>query len=675
MTHPKKKITEYHFIDVNDPERYKKIKVTRACDFCRKRKSKCDLGVPGSGSCSNCKKAKIQCKFSSINHSKSNKKSTEQLSIHYQQQQQPSSFLSVDSKGHCTFEKDMSSAYVHLNLMTTADSVLYCSNQLEDELFEIYFAYLHPFYPILDSYNTLQALKYNRDNFQPALKWIILALALHFHSPATVDNCEYTAATYYQYALTQMDYIPCLVNIQTLLLMYKYQEIITPIGVPFSIEAIQHLKEAKIMIDQISPNSDLPVPWTMENEFVCRASWIWYINLSFSNLADPRCKDMISFAVPPSRLPSLTDTEQYDKTSLNITCNFLHLISLTIIYSQTTCFISNNATLFSSTDHPAFSKIVAQLQVWHRTLPNHLLSSLSADPPPSYPAQPIPLEEDGSKTASFVAYLGLIRDTLELLFVLHQHPFPGAKSALDLATRAQRLTLNDPHLSRFASIQGNRLIVYGLALALQALQYDAQCNQSDKVKNRIDSFMDLAIQILHQIPVSSKLSMAIQDMKHPFPQNNCSSVHYPTIKEPSVFYNTTSAPTSDRSMSAYDESHDIDHTQSYQPSSTSTITSDTHHHHQQQNHHHSWNSYQWDCGTSQGYDSHLLQDSKYRFSNMQDARTPPTEQHTSPRIVHDNYFQSKTREMQILMAPMPQDIINPSFEFYPSKSCKHRPQF
>lgn len=40
MTHPKKKITEYHFIDVNDPERYKKIKVTRACDFCRKRKSK-----------------------------------------------------------------------------------------------------------------------------------------------------------------------------------------------------------------------------------------------------------------------------------------------------------------------------------------------------------------------------------------------------------------------------------------------------------------------------------------------------------------------------------------------------------------------------------------------------------------------------------------------------------
>lgn len=39
-THRKKKPVEFHFVDMNDPDRYKKLKVARACDFCRRRKSK-----------------------------------------------------------------------------------------------------------------------------------------------------------------------------------------------------------------------------------------------------------------------------------------------------------------------------------------------------------------------------------------------------------------------------------------------------------------------------------------------------------------------------------------------------------------------------------------------------------------------------------------------------------
>jgi hypothetical protein len=38
--HRKKKPVEFHFVDMNDPGRYKKLKVARACDFCRRRKSK-----------------------------------------------------------------------------------------------------------------------------------------------------------------------------------------------------------------------------------------------------------------------------------------------------------------------------------------------------------------------------------------------------------------------------------------------------------------------------------------------------------------------------------------------------------------------------------------------------------------------------------------------------------
>ncbi|KAI8068311.1 hypothetical protein BC940DRAFT_299666 [Gongronella butleri] len=59
----KKKPVQYFFVDINDPDYYKRIKVTRACVSCRKRKSKCDLGVPGTGSCSNCIKYNKQCEF------------------------------------------------------------------------------------------------------------------------------------------------------------------------------------------------------------------------------------------------------------------------------------------------------------------------------------------------------------------------------------------------------------------------------------------------------------------------------------------------------------------------------------------------------------------------------------------------------------------------------------
>jgi hypothetical protein len=33
-------VREFHFVDMDDPNRYKRLKVLRACDFCRKRKVK-----------------------------------------------------------------------------------------------------------------------------------------------------------------------------------------------------------------------------------------------------------------------------------------------------------------------------------------------------------------------------------------------------------------------------------------------------------------------------------------------------------------------------------------------------------------------------------------------------------------------------------------------------------
>ncbi|KAI8335417.1 hypothetical protein BC941DRAFT_472069 [Chlamydoabsidia padenii] len=76
MSERKKKPVQYFFVDINDPDYYKRIKVARACIDCRKRKSKCDIGKPGSGPCSNCLKHNKVCEFTTIEPSSSPKQST-----------------------------------------------------------------------------------------------------------------------------------------------------------------------------------------------------------------------------------------------------------------------------------------------------------------------------------------------------------------------------------------------------------------------------------------------------------------------------------------------------------------------------------------------------------------------------------------------------------------------
>ncbi|CAJ0640241.1 14079_t:CDS:2 [Entrophospora sp. SA101] len=56
---------EYVFVD--DLHRYKRLKVTRACESCRRRKVKCDGGSGGSQiPCTSCRKLKIECVFSNM---------------------------------------------------------------------------------------------------------------------------------------------------------------------------------------------------------------------------------------------------------------------------------------------------------------------------------------------------------------------------------------------------------------------------------------------------------------------------------------------------------------------------------------------------------------------------------------------------------------------------------
>ncbi|CAO3677867.1 hypothetical protein G6F70_006148 [Rhizopus microsporus] len=656
----RKKFTEYQFIDVNDPERYKKIKVIRACDFCRKRKSKCDLAVPGAGMCSNCKKANINCVFSSSDIRSKKQLFTQdplQQFYHHYLKQRPN--LAVDKKGQCTFEKSVSSVYSHVT-MTTSEN--YMSTQMESELFDAYFAFVHPFYPVLDRYETMQAIKRQPSNLPPALKSIILALALHFYLPSSAHA---VAGSYYQHAITQFDHAVCLSNIQILLLMYKYQEVITPVGTPLSMSAISHLKTAKLMMDQLV--EDITVLWTFENELICRASWVWYINVAFSNLADARFKDMLQFAIPPTRLPSLTETEQYDKTSLNIICNFLHLISLAIIYAQTICFISSHSSLFYNTDCQEITTFANQLEAWHKALPNHLFISLSVNPVPLYTTHDPnnAMAHDQSKTESFAAYLGLIRDSLELLIAVHTRPFTASKVVLNLVSRAYSLTLGDvqpANYTRLAAIQGSRLIAYGLTLALQALQYDTQ------EKARIEPIESMAIDIFNTISVSSKLTVGIQSLKEEeIARKSLGDDDY--VISGNTLYCDTGFPLPTQLPPLHSKPFYPTSTPSFERSLSSSSSSGIS---QVQEHHHSWTSYQWENGNYNiDQQDHFQHNSKAMLSQGTGAPLTPREEFITPTVI-DDYLQSGQKDTSILVAPMPFNTINPSFELFPLKSCRRQ---
>ncbi|CAO3613562.1 unnamed protein product [Mucor fragilis] len=550
----RKKAVEYHFVDMNDPDRYKKIKVARACDFCRRRKSKCDIGIPGSGTCSNCKKSNNTCIFSPVSSnatsprkerpslvlsqdsSSSNSDRSSSSSLRNIKKTVPptntayqleTSFFSMDQRGRCSYEKQDNSIY---NPMAMASSspmheLPTYTKQMEQELFDVYFCYVHPFYPILDRYSMVQAMKYDSESIPTSLKLAVMAVSLHF-SPQQQD-AELTAAAYYQHASMQLDHIPSLLSLQILFLLYKYQELVTPVGSPLSNTAVNYLKEMQAMITQLQqPDVEHNrVVWSTQDEFVCRASWVVFIIITFSSTADDRWRNMMDCCGHRSRLPSLTETEQYDTGELNTFCNFKHLITIALLYSQSLSLISDDSSLFVNADHLEFVQLAQDLGAWKSSVPSRIALALDADPPILYSAQNhniANIDHDSSKSGSYTSYICLVHGILDLIISIHRSSISEGldifKKASQVCYRAHSFTVGDmqpPHYSRLAAIQGSRIVSFGLTLALQAQSYVHEKASDKSLKNakQYYSSCSLSFQIFDGMLLSPQLYVAIQTLR------------------------------------------------------------------------------------------------------------------------------------------------------------------
>ncbi|KAI8333220.1 hypothetical protein BD560DRAFT_415022 [Blakeslea trispora] len=563
----KKKTIEYHFVDMNDPDRYKKLKVTRACNFCRKRKSKCDVGVPGSGTCSNCKKSNRICQFSPIaqnatitnnnefdfelqpkkqtppptTSSTSSPSSSSALpsskshiqSFQFYSQHSPlhsphtdtipqrqsfttqyihqNPFFSIDHQGYCGYEKNGSILNTHPSLGSVLHDLPPYSKQFEQELFNVYFCYVHPCFPVLDRYSISQTLRYDKDAIPVSLKWAVMAIALRFTKQH--QNADYLSIAFHQHACIELDgKEPSLFTLQTLFLLYKYHELLTPVGMPMTAAALTYLRHIQAMIPEVqqllNENSSA---WPLQDEWLCRASWILLIIISMSSPADSRVNELMDYCTIPARKPVLTETEQYDKTELQTACNLIQLIHLTLLFSRGICLISNHASLFVYGEDPKFTLLAKDMEEWKAALPPSISAEFAnQQQQPFYDASCHP-------SSTFMAYLCLIHDILQLILAIQQ-PSPNhadhvISKAFQLSYRAYQFCRNDVHLSRLAFIQGSRLIASGLTMAYQSLYY-CYAEQQEQHRHTFMECRSLIFQTFEALHLIPQFFMALQTLNN-----------------------------------------------------------------------------------------------------------------------------------------------------------------
>ncbi|KAI8876696.1 hypothetical protein K501DRAFT_231565 [Backusella circina FSU 941] len=700
MAQRRKKTTEFHFVNMNDPDRYKKLKVARACDFCRKRKTKCDVGIPGSGTCSNCKKSSNICVFSAVNPDKEiNSLVNEPISPFLSFYQSELPLLSVDRKGHCEYEKDISAVYVHVTL-AGGTSLPFYSKQFETDIFNCYFEYVHPLYPVLNKYEVLQDIRHDKMTLGVAFKSAVMALALLFGE----EHDRSLAASFYQYVLNSLevyDEKPYLEQIQTLLLLYKYQEVITPVGTPLSSVAISHLRDALRLIDQF--NRESINQWTIVDEFVCRAHWILYMNLTFSNSADSRINSIAKCCAPPARWPCLTEMEQYNKVELGTTCNLVYLVNITTLFSEVFALIEDPVPI--SSKHARFRDLTARLDAWKKSLPEHILVFLTGnaiqqiyntnDGNSSSSPNEQPYSNNNSPT-SFITFLCLVYTLLRLMIVnFGPMPVPHDLSeiTLSLCYNAHALTeIGKSNYSFLASIQGSRLVSYSLTLSLQLYQY-TKYNPKDiqphnlypKNDQRLNDCCTLITAVFDQLSISPQLFMAVQNFKSRLglvsrksPANGSASLNY------SIYNNNNNSSASNSSSDSSNRHYssfylppmnsDVS-SESMRSYSLETNTQQQHHYHQEQySESQPWNQYSSNNQCSGSNHNSLAwemmaEEERPQEDFFQMPLTPTFDIPSNPLIVSQSHHQHH-QQQNIAVSLLPFDSI-PS-ELYYRESCRFK---
>ncbi|ORY96939.1 hypothetical protein BCR43DRAFT_564140 [Syncephalastrum racemosum] len=312
---PKSKALKYHFIDMNSPTRFKKLKVAHACNFCRKRKAKCDVGTPGSHSCSNCLKANTLCVFTSNSSASATASSAAAISVsrtipptvaqdmipaggynkHYHHHNKHHSTLqSVANRIYTSpsvspHEQDRDS-YFSPGLSPALTPVLlrpsYYNHQHQDRLLVIYEVHIQPFYPVLFEHTPRSLCQHAQQQQDLGSSTVALRFAV-FAVAASYTSMSAEAKDYYDQAMQLLN-DPQVDNLRTAqlhLLLHKCHVILEEqrgdddSGPTFRMAPDFHLSSAWTVLSQhLRHNNAHDDEWA-------RAYAICYANLCLGKLA------------------------------------------------------------------------------------------------------------------------------------------------------------------------------------------------------------------------------------------------------------------------------------------------------------------------------------------------------------------------------------------------------
>lgn len=522
----KKKPVEFHFVDMNDPERYKKLKVARACDFCRRRKSKCDIGVPGSGTCSNCQKHQMVCIFSPVTtNNRGNEVMRPEETL--MTPQQFSAFEQFLIRFPLLQVKDGQVGY-ETNITNTAPTdgssqsppILTPPNpsqppkrepsiKLESKMFKLYFDHIHPAFPVLLKQSITNIHSQDRLLLSRSLRYAIMALACHYFpaspssasQPSTPGSCSSftnkngcsspTSITashiFYETAKQSINLAsPRLDTVQTLLLLYKHDEIACS-----SKHGIYYLERAQEMIGQIHSN----VP--QQKEAINRTRWILFGCIGLSNLSDQRYNTMYKQFDLPAELPQpLAEENENSEENQGISSaqqhvnRFAQIANLSVLYSHTVQSLMTGSTsqLICLTQ---FKEI---RQHWHDSLhpvTQSRLVSLCAT--------------DEDEIDILILYSAILYDMLYLLLILHYH-LQNEWDSVETAYRLQRMVHTWIIRPSFTSaVHSLRMAAFALMLCLQI--------QMSREDDKIDyEFIQLVRQSMKYIPLDSRIDDELSEL-------------------------------------------------------------------------------------------------------------------------------------------------------------------
>ncbi|CAG8505394.1 10052_t:CDS:2 [Ambispora gerdemannii] len=418
---------EYVFVD--DLHRYKRLKVTRACESCRRRKVKCDGGSGGTQTpCSSCRKLKIDCIFSNMAIKRAAPKTeAEQMDERLQRVESLLNKLDEDDKqakkvvdtvdyvdsltdvlGHMKIEFNGRARYIYSEegrllregeknngngevqeMMTLTEPPLPFAftnigtpgSELANNLVQLYFKHVHPYVPILHKVDFLRRLNDKSNPISPLLLYSVFAMGAKFSEDLAVRSDPMKPETagfpYYNRAKDLLDDFldtPRLSTVQAQILMLRFQEGIRRPG--FFFRSWLYFGVIVRMAQDLGLNKNFD-KWNIliSREDLIVRKRVWQICFLCDQLmSGTQGRDVvISLSNADIELPSKADYE--DEEELQIQTDFVHLVRLTKILSSVMSVIASagsGSPLAAWSSNPKLQTLDTALDAWILALPPRL---------------------------------------------------------------------------------------------------------------------------------------------------------------------------------------------------------------------------------------------------------------------------------------------------------------